>query len=90
MENTRVINIVDANGNIENVEVVTYLSSDDGEKKYVVYSKNENYGDNPDDRIIYISRLNIIDDVLSLSEIVDDSEWNDVQKLLRRIANATN
>lgn len=88
MEETRVLDIVSQDGTISSVNVLTYLSSDDGLTKYIVYSKDESYGNNPDDKIIYISKLNNINNVLSVSEIDDDNEWNEVQKLLRRIANA--
>ena len=87
MEDTNVIEIVMPNGNVDNVNVITYLVSDDGVRQYVVYSKNESYGDNGD-KIIYISKILNNSDVLYVSEITDDVEWNEVQKLLRRIANA--
>ena len=69
------------------VELVTYLVSEDGQNKYVVYSKGEKTGVN-DDEIIYISKLTVDNGILKISEIVDDNEWLDVQKLLKRIANA--
>ena len=87
MEDTNVIEIVMPNGNVDNVNVITYLVSDGGVRQYVVYSKNESYGDNGD-KIIYISKILNNSDVLYVSEITDDVEWNEVQKLLRRIANA--
>lgn len=87
MENTNVIEIVTSDGILESVNLITYLMSDDGVRQYVVYSKNETIGDG-DDRIIYISKLFNRENVLHISEISDDVEWNEVQKLLRRIANA--
>jgi len=87
MEDTNMIEIITPEGILESVNLITYLLADDGVRQYVVYSKNESIGDS-DDRIIYISKLYNKDNVLYISEIVDDVEWNEVQKLLRRIANA--
>ncbi len=80
--------IVKEDGSYETVELVTYLKSDNGLNKYVVYTKGENQG-TEGDQVIYISRL-ITDDngTLKLEEIVDDIEWADVQRLLKKIANA--
>lgn len=82
-----IIEIVTPDGTVEKVNLITYLLSDDGNKQYIVYTKSENYGIE-DDRIIYIYRFHNIDNVLSVTEITDDDEWNEVQRLLRRIANA--
>lgn len=87
MEDTNMIEIITPEGILESVNLITYLLADDGVRQYVVYSKNESIGDS-DDRIIYISKLYNKDNVLYISEIVDDVEWTEVQKLLRRIANA--
>ncbi|MBR6949787.1 MAG: DUF1292 domain-containing protein [Bacilli bacterium] len=86
MEDTLMIEIVTPNGYVDTVNLITYLVSDDGVRRYVVYSRNEVY-ENESDRIIYISRLTENDNILNVSEIEDDVEWNEVQRLLRRIAN---
>lgn len=87
MEEAKKIEIITPEGILESVNLITYLISDDGVRQYVVYSKDETIGDG-DDRIIYISKLYNKNNVLYISEISDDVEWNEVQKLLRRIANA--
>ena len=81
------ISIVNVDGSIENVELVTYLISDDKLRKYVVYTKGEVQGEQGD-QIIYISKIVSENDSLKLEEIVDDTEWSEVQVLLKKIANA--
>lgn len=81
------IEIVNVDGSIENVELVTYLISDDKLRKYVVYTKGEVQGEQGD-QIIYISKIIVENDSLKLEEIVDDTEWSEVQVLLKKIANA--
>ena len=81
------ISIVNVDGSIENVELVTYLISDDRLRKYVVYTKGEVQGDQGD-QIIYISKIISENDSLKLEEIVDDAQWAEVQVLLKKIANA--
>lgn len=81
------IKLVDLNGNESDVELITYLISDDNMKTYVVYSKGETQGAEQD-RIIYISKVYKEDNKLKVSEIIDDEEWTQVQQLLKNIANA--
>ena len=81
------VKIIDADGNEQEVELVTYLISDDDVNTYIVYSKGETQGAEQD-RIIYISKLFKEDDLLKISEITDDEEWANVQQLLKKIANA--
>ena len=87
MENKEMITIKNSDNSTINVELVTYLISEDKQNKYIVYSKGEKTGVN-DDEIIYISKLNIDNGALTISEIVDDNEWLNVQNLLKKIANA--
>ena len=81
------IKLVDMNGNETEVELITYLISDDNMSNYVVYTKGETQGAEQD-RIIYISKINREDNKLVISEIIDDNEWIAVQQLLKNIANA--
>ena len=81
------IKLVDMNGNESEVELITYLISDDNMSNYVVYTKGETQGAEQD-RIIYISKINREDNKLVISEIIDDNEWIAVQQLLKNIANA--
>ena len=82
-----IIEIVNVDGSIENVELVTYLISDDKLRKYIVYTKGEVQGEQGD-QIIYISKVISESNSLKLEEIIDDSEWSEVQVLLKKIANA--
>ena len=82
--NNKKINIVNSSGVSEEVDLVTYLVSEDNQSKYLVYTKGEKQGD-VQDQIIYISK--IVGDN-KLDEITDDIEWSQVQKLLKVIANA--
>ena len=81
------IEIVNTNGSIEKVEVVTYLVTEDGQGKYLVYTKGETQGDEGD-QVIYISKIVSEDDTLKLDEIQNDEEWSSVQQLLKKIANS--
>lgn len=87
MEEKEMIRIVDIDGNQIEVELVTYLVSEDENRQYLVYSKGEVRGDE-EDQIIYISKFYDNDGKLMIEEIDDDAEWNDVQHLLKKIANA--
>lgn len=86
MENT-VVEIQKSDGSIENVNLVTYLISEDNANQYIVYSRNEVQGD-ANDHVIYISKIVNTDGTLKLEEISDDAEWVNVQHLLKKIANA--
>lgn len=86
VNNKEMIKIIDSNGTETEVEVVTYLVSDDKTKNYLVYTKNESNG-STDDKVIYISRIFKDNQGNKLEEIVDDNEWASVQNLLKKIAN---
>lgn len=87
MDTKKMIKIQNSDGTVAEVELVTYLVSEDNTKAYVVYSHGEKYGDNGDE-VIYISKVASDGNVIKLEEITDDVEWTDVQKLLKKIANA--
>ncbi len=87
MNAKRMVVIQNVDGSTMEVELITYLISEDKGKKYLVYSQGEKTGVD-EDEVIYISKIISDDNVLKLQEISDDVEWADVQKLLRRIANA--
>ena len=87
MEEKEMIVIENSDGSTAEVELVTYLVSEDNANKYVVYSKGEKNGD-AGDEIIYISKIVSDNGVLKLNEITDDNEWILVQNLLKKIANA--
>ncbi len=87
MDTKEMIYIQNSDGSKEEVELVTYLISDDNMKSYLVYSKGETTGVESDE-VIYISRIVYSGDVIQLEEITDDTEWAEVQRLLKKIANA--
>ena len=87
MDTKEMIMIQNSDGTKEKVELVTYLISEDNMKTYLVYSKGETTGVEADE-IIYISRIVQDGDVKKLVEISDDTEWAEVQRLLKKIANA--
>lgn len=87
MENKEMITIQNSDNTTMDVELVTYLISEDRLNKYIVYSKGEKTGVN-DDEIIYVSKLTINNGLLQISEITDDNEWLNVQNLLKKVANA--
>ena len=83
MEDKKMITIKNPDNTTINVELITYLISDDKQNKYIVYSKGEKIGA-ADDEIIYVSKLMQTDGVLTISEIVDDLEAkNRMNRLLQ-------
>ena len=85
MDNKEMVIIENSDGTIMEVELVTYLVSDDRLNTYVVYSKGETSGVEADE-VIYISKVIKQGDILQIEEIGDD-EWAEVQRLLKKIAN---
>ena len=81
------ITIENNDGTKMEVELITYLMSEDQQIDYVVYSKGEISG-NEGDEVIYISKIARNGDSLYVEEIQDELEWTNVQTLLRKIANA--
>ena len=86
MSEKEIIEIVNPQGEREDVQLVTYLITEDKLKQYIVYTKGEVVG-TEGDFVIYISRLFKDAEGLKIQEISDDVEWNEVQQLLKRIAN---
>lgn len=87
MDTKEMVSIVATDGNKDDVELITYLISDDKSSVYLVYSKNEVSGVE-EDEIIYVSKVIKDGNTLKLEEISDDKEWSLVQNLLKKIANA--
>ena len=76
----------DVDGLSSEIEVITYLNSDDDKRQYVVYTKGE-VQEQTGNQVIYIARMLKENDMIKLEEITDDLEWIDVQHLLKKIAN---
>lgn len=87
MEQKEIVELIDSSGNKTEVEVVTYLVSQDKLKRYVVYTKGEVRGE-ANNHVIYISKLYKENASYKIEEITNDDEWKDVQLLLKQIANA--
>ena len=86
MDDEKII-IQNDDGTTAEVEVITYLVNEDKSNIYLVYSKGEIEADTSDE-IIYVSKVVKDGNILKLSAISDDIEWDNVQKLLKKIANA--
>ena len=86
MSEKEIIEIVNPQGEREDVQLVTYLITEDKLKQYIVYTKGEVVC-TEGDFVIYISRLFKDAEGFKIQEISDDVEWNEVQQLLKRIAN---
>lgn len=86
MEETRMVEIIDTEGLKNEVELITFLNSEDDSRQYIVYTKGETQGPNKD-TIIYVSRVVNDAGILRIEEIDEDTEWIDVQHLLKTIAN---
>jgi uncharacterized protein YrzB (UPF0473 family) len=81
------VTIENKDGTTKEVEMITYLVSEDQKNHYIVYSKGETTG-NDGDEIIYISRIVNNNNTIHIEEIKDDAEWGMVQLLLKKIANS--
>ena len=87
MEEKEMVMIQNSDGSTMEVELITYLISDDKSSSYLVYSKGEKMGaDN--DEVIYIAKIIKSGQTLEIGDITDDNEWTAVQRLLKKIANA--
>ena len=83
----KMVRIKNSDGSTIEVELVTYLMSEDQQTNYIVYSKGEKSGGEGDE-VIYISRIVNNSGTLEIEEITNDEEWINVQTLLKKIANA--
>ncbi|MBQ9019313.1 MAG: DUF1292 domain-containing protein [Bacilli bacterium] len=87
MKEKQMVTIKNTDGTSFEVELLTYLHSEDNQNTYIVYSKGEIVNE-VNDEIVYISKLITNDDnTMSITEIVDDNEWLAVQSLLKKVAN---
>ena len=87
MDNKEMAELIDIDGLSSDVEIVTYLNTEDNKRQYVVYTKEE-IQEQTGNQVIYIAKIIPEGNVLRLEEITDDLEWIDVQHLLKAIANA--
>lgn len=87
MNKKEMAELIDIDGLSTEIEVVTYLNSEDDKRQYVVYTKGE-IQEQTGNQVIYIARIVKDGEKLNLAEITEDAEWIDVQHLLKQIANA--
>ena len=87
MDKKEMAELIDIDGLSSEIEVVTYLNSEDNKRQYVVYSKDE-IQEQTGNQVIYIAKVIPEETSFKLEEITDDIEWMDVQRLLKKIANA--
>ena len=87
MDNKEMAELIYIDGLSSDVEIVTYLNSEDNKRQYVVYTKEE-IQEQTGNQVIYIAKIIPEGNVFRLEEITDDLEWIDVQHLLKAIANA--
>ena len=85
MDNKEMAELIDIDGLSSDVEIVTYLNSEDNKRQYVVYTKEE-IQEQTGNQVIYIAKIIPEGNVFRLEEITDDLEWIDVQHLLKAIA----
>ena len=83
----KMVTIDYGDGKTVDVELVTYLLSDDQINNYIVYSKGEKSGTEGDE-VIYVSKKKKNGDKTLIEEIKDENEWSNVQNLLKKIANS--
>lgn len=87
MDKKEMAELIDIDGLSSDVEIVTYINSEDNKRQYVVYTKEE-IQEETGNQVIYIAKIIPDGSVFKLEEITDDLEWIDVQHLLKAIANA--
>lgn len=83
----KMVTIDYGDGKTVDVELVTYLLSEDQINNYIVYSKGEKSGTEGDE-VIYVSKVIKNGDKNLIEEIKDENEWFNVQNLLKKIANS--
>lgn len=83
-----IINVMDDNGNLFEVEVLDIFNVEGFDKDYIMYTRNEDAGD---DKIkTYVSILKEENDNYSLINIDDEDEWNLVQKAIQEAGDIKN
>ena len=81
-----IVELIDIDGLSSDVELITYLNSEDDKRQYIVYTKGE-VQEETSNQVIYIAKIIKEGEQFKLEEITDDMEWLDVQHLLKKIAN---
>ena len=81
-----IVELIDIDGLSSDVELITYLNSEDDKRQYIVYTKGE-VQEETSNQVIYIAKIIKEKKQCKVEEITDDMGWLDVQHLLKKIAN---
>ena len=86
MENKEKVtmSIVQADGSIDEVEVVIAFEFKDTKKEYVVYTKNER--DANGNITVYVSYVDRSEETPKLLSVDDEEEWARVKDVLRQLS----
>ena len=86
MENRekKIMSIVQEDGSIDEVEVVTAFEFKDTKKEYVVYTKNEK--DANGNVTVYVSSVDRSGETPQLFGVDNEEEWNRVKDVLRKLS----
>lgn len=77
-----IINVLNENNELEEVEVIDFFQLDEYDHEYVLYTKNEEDGE---DTVTYISILNEVgDDKFQFEEITDQEELKKVEEKIEQ------
>jgi len=80
------IKITDMNGQVKEVEVVTYLTLHSNNKKYLIYT--DNITDQEGNVELYTSEvIEKEDGSIELAGIEDDAVWAELQEIMDDLAN---
>mgnify|MGYP003465219015 FL=1 len=83
-DNKKIMSIVQEDGSIDEVEVVIAFEFKDTKKEYVVYTKNEK--DANGNVTVYVSRIEKNGETPQLFGVDDETEWNRVKDVLRKLS----
>ncbi len=78
------ITVINENGINEEVEIVSSFEFKDTQKKYVIYTKNEQ--DDNGNITVYISNIDDTEKTAKLLGITEDEEWNRIKDVLRELS----
>ncbi len=84
MEDKKIMQIVAADGSIDEVEVVLAFEFKDNQKEYVIYTKNEK--DEAGNVTVYVSNVDRSTGQAKLMGVESDEEWSRIKDVLREIA----
>ena len=86
MENTEkvMMSIIQEDGSIDEVEVVTAFEFKDTGKEYVVYTKNEK--DENGNVTVYVSRVDRSGSTPQLLGVEDEAEWDRTKDVVRKLS----